>query len=226
MIKAVIFDFDGTLLDSESCAFEAFGDMYKEHGHELALEKWALCIGTADGPFDPYEDLQTKVGRKLERETLKARFEEELLARALRAELRPGVPGILEEARRLGLSIGLASSSVRTWIDRHLTARGIRGYFETIKTSDDVEKVKPDPALYRLALEALGVRPDEAVAVEDSLNGMRAAKAAGMQVVIVPNPVTRQMDFAAEGPDLILDSLAERPLTWIVDRLESARQKT
>jgi putative hydrolase of the HAD superfamily len=137
----------------------------------------------------------------------------------------PGVPGILEEARLLGLSIGLASSSNRTWIERHLQAKGIRSFFESVRTSNDVEKVKPDPALYRLSLEALGVRPEEAVAFEDSLNGMRAAKAAGMHVVIVPNEVTKHMDFIGAGADLILGSMAEQPLRWILDRLETAERK-
>ncbi|WP_123041960.1 HAD family hydrolase [Cohnella candidum] len=219
MIKAVIFDFDGTLLDTESCAYEAFGGLYAEHGHVLPLEQWALGIGTHGSPFDPYVDLQARTGLTMDREALKARFEAELLAKADCAELRPGVVEVLEEAKSLGLSIGLASSADRAWVERHLEAKGIRKYFEALRTSDDVEKVKPDPALYLLAAEALGVKPEEAVAFEDSLNGMKAAVAAGMPVVVVPNPMTRHMDFAAARADLIIESLADQPLRAVLDRI-------
>jgi putative hydrolase of the HAD superfamily len=219
MIKALVFDFDGTLMDTESCAFEAFSGIYADHGHELPLEQWALVVGTANASFDPYADLQTRMGRPLDLAALKVRFEADLHERAACAELRPGVREVLEEARSLGLKIGLASSADRAWIDKHLEAQGIRGYFESIHTSDDVEKVKPDPALYRLAIAALGVEPEEAAAVEDSLNGMRAAKAAGMHALIVPNPVTRHMDFTAEGADLIVESLADQPLRDLLGRL-------
>jgi putative hydrolase of the HAD superfamily len=219
-MKAVVFDFDGTLMDTEHLAFQAFGDIYAEHGHELLLERWALGIGTGKGPYDPYEELQQLTGRALNLEGLKARFKADLLARADKAELRPGVRETLEEARRLGLRIGLATSSDRAWIERHLQAKGIRHYFEAIHTSDDVERVKPDPALYRLSLASLGVAPEEAVAIEDSLNGMKAAKAAGMRVIIVPNLVTAHMDFAGAGADLIVESLADQPFQSLLDRLQ------
>lgn len=221
MIKAIIFDFDGTIVDTESCAYEAFGGIYADHGHELPLELWALGIGTVDG-FDPYEDLQRRVGRTLDRDKLHHRFSAELHDRADRAELRPGVLDMLEQARGLGLSVGLASSADRKWIDRHLAGKGIKDYFLTTHTSDDVEKVKPDPALYRLAVTALGVRPEEAVAVEDSLHGLHAAKAAGMHAIVVPNPMTRHMDFRSGGADVIVESLASLPLQALLERLKRA----
>jgi putative hydrolase of the HAD superfamily len=222
MIKAVIFDFDGTLLDTETCSYDAFCKMYSDYGHELPLEQWALCIGTVNGPFDPYTELEIRVGGPLDRAMLKAGFESDYLERVDCAELRPGVIDTLEEVRRLGLRIGLASSSHRAWIDKHLEAMGIRKYFESIHTSDDVEKVKPHPALYRLALASLGVRAEEAVAVEDSLHGMNAAKAAGMHAIIVPNPVTLHMDFTGAGADLIIESLAAQPFKDLLDRLGTA----
>ncbi|WP_276353985.1 HAD family hydrolase [Cohnella caldifontis] len=222
MIKAVIFDFDGTILDSETCGYEAFCDLYAEYGLELRLEEWALCIGTHGGPFEPYDELEKRSGRKLDRAALKDRYETELMNRSLKMELLPGVRETLEEARQLGLRIGLASSSHRDWIDRHLEEKGIRGFFQTIQTADDVEKVKPDPALYRQAAAALGVRPEEAVAIEDSRNGLLGAKAAGLKAVVVPNPMTRHMDFESAGVDLVLDSLAGRKLRDILAQLESA----
>jgi len=206
-IKAVVFDFDGTLMDTESCAFEAIRSIYAEHGEELALETWAVCIGT-QGAFDPYADLEARMGRRLDRAELFKRFRARHEERARTVGLLPGVMDRLEEARRLGWRIGLASSSERAWIDLHLERHGIRDYFEAIRTKDDVERVKPDPALYRLAVEALGAKPEEAIAVEDSANGLRAAKAAGLRGLVVPHALTAHMDFSEA--DWLLGSLEER----------------
>jgi putative hydrolase of the HAD superfamily len=223
MMRAVIFDFDGTILDSETCGYEALRDLYAEYGAELTLEEWSVCIGTHGGPFDLYGELERRSGRTLDRAELKRRYEAELWNRTLKMDLLPGVREKLEEARQLGLRIGLASSSGREWIDRHLEEKGIRGYFQTVQTADDVAKVKPDPALYRQAAAALGVRPEEAFAIEDSRNGLLGAKAAGLKAVVVPNPATRHMDFQTAGVDLMLRSLSDRTLQEIVEELVSVK---
>ncbi|WP_308637594.1 HAD family hydrolase [Paenibacillus silvisoli] len=218
-IRAIVFDFDGTLVDTESCAYDAFSKVYEEHGQQLALERWALCIGTVGGAYDPYAELEEMTGKSLDRAAVKERFEilhDETLQGAT---LRPGTIEVLEEAKRLGLRIGLASSSDRAWINRHLREQGIASYFETICTRDDVERAKPDPALYRLALEALGVQPSEAVAVEDSLNGLKAAKAAGLKAIALPNPVTAHMDLS--GADVLIDSFEGRSLAELINGLEA-----
>jgi putative hydrolase of the HAD superfamily len=212
-IRAVVFDFDGTLLDTESCAYDAFSGIFHEHGHKLPIEAWAVGIGT-HGAFDPYGLLEELTGKTLDRAAIKAQYEAAHHANIAKNSLFPGVIDRLEEARELGLKIGLASSSGREWIERHLASQGIRPYFEIIRSSDDVEKVKPDPALYRLAVEGLGVRADEAIAIEDSLNGLRAAKAAGLYGCVVPNQVTRQMDFSEA--DLVVGSMTELSFGQIV----------
>jgi putative hydrolase of the HAD superfamily len=212
-IKAVVFDFDGTLMDTETCAYDAFCKIYAEYGQQLALEAWAVGIGT-HGAFDPYSDLEKMTGRSLDRADIKLRFEAEHDANLVKVTLRPGVIERLEEARRLGLLVGLASSSDRAWIERHLEQQGIRHYFEVIRSKDDVERVKPDPALYKLAVEALGIQGGEAIAIEDSVNGLRAAKAAGLFSLVVPNPVTANMDFSAA--DLIIDSLETHSFEEII----------
>jgi putative hydrolase of the HAD superfamily len=219
-IKAIVFDFDGTLMDTESCAYDAFCGIYAEYGQELALDAWAVGIGT-HGAFDPYADLAKLVGRSLDREEVKARFEASHASKIAQVTLRPGVLDRLEEARRLGLLIGLASSSDRAWIERHLEQQGIRYYFEVIRSSDDVEIVKPNPALYRLAVEALGVRADEAIAIEDSVNGLRAAKTAGLYSLVVPNPVTAKMDFSLA--DVIVDSLEDRSFEDIIQEFGKSK---
>jgi putative hydrolase of the HAD superfamily len=218
VIKAVVFDFDGTLMDTESCAFDAFCGVYEEYGQQLLLEQWALGIGTVGGQYDPYSELEKLVGEKLDREAVRARFEAVHHEQLKNVTLRPGVKERLEEARRLGLSIGLASSSERAWVERHLRGQGIRDYFEAVHTSDDVERVKPDPALYRLALESLGVKGSETVAVEDSVNGLRAAKAAGLYGLVVPNRVTAHMNFGEA--DLVVASLADQSFAELFARFD------
>ncbi|XID92315.1 HAD family hydrolase [Paenibacillaceae bacterium WGS1546] len=221
-IKAIVFDFDGTLMDTETCAYETYCGIYAEYGQELALEAWAVCIGTV-GAFDPHADLEAKTGRAIDRQELFSRFRARHDENAKAVELRPGVLERLDEARRLGLKIGLASSSDREWIETHLRLKGIRDYFEVVRTSDDVKRVKPDPELYKLAVEGLGVNANEAFAVEDSMHGLHAAKAAGLYGLVVPNPVTKQMDFSKA--DLIVDSLASRTFADIMAELAQLNKR-
>ncbi|MFB9274129.1 HAD family hydrolase [Cohnella cellulosilytica] len=217
-LKAVVFDFDGTLVDTETGAYEAICSIYAEHGQELALEAWSVCIGTHGG-FDPYVDLEQRTGKTLDKAELRELFRNRHVERLQSASLRPGVLDRLEEARRLGWKIGLASSSDRAWIEDHLSRQGIRDYFEVIRSSDDVKRVKPDPELYVLAAEALGVAPEEALAVEDSMNGLRAAKAAGLWGLAVPNPVTAQMDFGQA--DIFVDGLDRKTFAEIEAELQA-----
>jgi len=220
-IRAVVFDFDGTLVDTETSAYETMCSLYKDHGQELPLETWAVCIGTVGG-FDPVADLEGKTGKELDKEEFHALFKARHVEHLSDASLRPGALERLEEARRLGWKIGLASSSDLAWIEKHLHRQGIREYFEVIRSSDDVKRVKPDPELYLLAAEALGVKPEEALAIEDSMNGLRAAKAAGMWGLAVPNPVTAHMNFSEA--DIVVQGLDRITFDGILSALKQDRR--
>ncbi|MFF2092890.1 HAD family hydrolase [Paenibacillus sp. NPDC058174] len=209
MIKAIIFDFDGTILDTETPWYYAFRDAYKEYGVELSLELYSTCIGTSNDVFNPYEYLSTEHGIQIDKQSFKKAIHLEHTARMEREEMRPGIRELLERAKAEGLRIGLASSSPYKWVDNYLISLGIRDYFECIRTSDHVTKVKPDPELYLQALEALGVEAAEAVAIEDSPNGARAAIAAGMHCVVVPNELTKVLAFDASPLYYPVDSFDE-----------------
>ena len=129
-------------------------------------------------------------------------------------DLLPGVRRYLDEARRLGLKTAIASSSGRQWIDEHLERMGIAERFDAIVCRDDVTAIKPDPELYLTAVDRLGVQVPEAIALEDSTNGIRAAKAAGLLCIAVPNTMTSSMDLSQA--DLRLGSLDEMPLEELV----------
>ena len=210
MIRAVIFDFDGLIVDTEVPIFRVWQRIYRERGHELPFERWLTIIGTASGPFDPLIDLGEKTGEKLGRqefEALERLYYQEATAMQ---QLLPGVANYLTGARQLGLKTAVASSSTRKWVMDHLDRFGIGGHFDAIVCREDVKRTKPDPELYRTALQRVEVRPVEAIALEDSSYGVRAAKAAGLFCVAVPNPLTVDLDLGEA--DLRLLSLEAMPL--------------
>jgi HAD superfamily hydrolase (TIGR01509 family) len=214
-VKLLVFDFDGLILDTEVPVYDAWQAIYDDHGVTLAFEKWAQCIGTADA-FDPCTDLQTALGRALDVAALQARHRALTDGLIAAQAVLPGVREYVEEAARMGLALGVASSSSRRWVEGHLTRLGLRDCFHAIRCADDVPRVKPDPALYLAAVEALGGRPEDALALEDSPNGILAAKRAGLTCVAVPNPLTARLDLSLA--DLRLASLAEMPLAALLAR--------
>jgi HAD superfamily hydrolase (TIGR01509 family) len=175
-LRALILDFDGLILDTESPIFESWREAYRRHGQELEVEHW-------------------QHGQ----------------------ELLPGIRGILEQGRSLGLGTGVASSSSRGWVEGWLERHGIRPLIDVVCARGDVACVKPAPDLFLLAAERLGVAPLDCLVFEDSPNGIRAARAAGMRCVAVPNAVTRLV--ALPEPDLLLRSAGDLPLHEIASRV-------
>lgn len=217
MIQAVVFDFDGTVFDSESHELETVREIFADHGAELPLAVWGACVGREAGFFDPLAYLEECIGRGVDREALARRRSERFQERIAGEGPLPGVADALDAARGMGLRVGLASSSTWGWVVPQLRALGLLDRFHAIRTADDVRQVKPDPELYLSVLDALGVEPAHAVAVEDSPNGALAARRAGMRCVVVPNAVTLHLEFGEA--DLRLVSLADLPLADLVERL-------
>lgn len=196
MLRALIFDFDGTILDTESADYACWRQIYEDHGCELRLDLWQRVVGTAYDDFDPYDHLAALSGRTVDRAVIKANHRAQFHPMVNGQPAMPGVRSLIKEARDGGLQLAVASSSEREWVVRHLEYRNLLGSFHAVCTATDVKRIKPAPDLYLLALERLGIAPEEALAIEDSVNGMNAALAAGLQVIAVPNAVTRTMDFA------------------------------
>jgi HAD superfamily hydrolase (TIGR01509 family) len=220
MIRAVIFDFDGLILETETAAYQSWMEVYREHGHELPLDRWFDYIGRGAGWFDVAAHLAELVGDAFDRGAAKARRDrrrDEILATL---DLMTGVREYMDDARRLGLAIGIASSSSRGWVCGHLERLGAIEGWSAIVCRDDVTNAKPAPDLYVRAMEMLGIGPGEGVALEDSPNGIAAAKAAGLYCVAVPNPVTRDLDL--DQADMRLGSLADLPLERLLALLSRA----
>jgi HAD superfamily hydrolase (TIGR01509 family) len=215
VITALVFDFDGLIVDTETPDYVAWQEIYADHGCALPADTWALNVGSGH-LFDPHTHLERLLGRPLDRGTLRRRASDRFHQVLGALAPLPGVTDHLDAAAALGLRVGLASSSSRAWVAGHLEQLGLLGRFAALCTADDVARTKPDPELYLLALARLGVEPGQALALEDSPNGVRAARAAGMRCVAVPNPVTRLMDLS--HADLVLPSLAELPLPALLAR--------
>ncbi len=212
-IKALLFDFDGLILDTESPEFDVWQAIYREHGQELAPETWGQIVGGwGASNFDAAEYLVELAGDGLNAQELRARHRSESDALTLIQPILPGVMGYLDEARRLGLRLAIASSSPHSWVDTHLARLGLADRFEAIICRDDVpsRRTKPHPDLFLKALEAVGVQANEAIVFEDSPNGVKAARAAGIFVVSVPNLFTALLK--TDGANLTLESLAELSL--------------
>ncbi|MDV2684367.1 HAD-IA family hydrolase [Alkalihalophilus lindianensis] len=194
MVKGIIFDFDGLILDTETHQYLLLQELFAEYGSELPIERWQQEIGTHSG-FSPFQYLNENIQQKIDPHTLQKQFKEKFQDKLIGEKARAGVEEYLQEAKEMDLKIGLASSSSYQWVSTHLVNLNIIDYFDCIKTSDDVKKVKPDPALYLETAKELGLAVEECLVFEDSANGAMAAKKAKMKCIIVPNQVTHTMDF-------------------------------
>jgi HAD superfamily hydrolase (TIGR01509 family) len=215
----LIFDFDGLILDTESASYQTWQEIFESYGKTLPLEKWALCIGTTYNAFNVFEFLESQVGKSLNHQELSGRHHKRVMELLGPMKPRPGVMDYLEEAHRQRIALALASSSHQEWVVGHLSRLGLADMFHSIRCADDVENVKPHPELYNLTLAFMGVKPERAVAFEDSPNGIQAAKNAGVYCVAVPNSVTAQLPIG--HADYRLDSMADLSLRELLHKIET-----
>jgi HAD superfamily hydrolase (TIGR01509 family) len=207
-VRAFLFDFDGLILDTETASRAGWQWLYRELGHELPPDKWALMVGTVDG-WDIWGHLEELVGAPLDRPAWNERRYAHEVTLLEAEELRPGIADYLGYAERHGLKRAIVSSSSRRWIDMHLERlERVYGWDAIVTADHDPARAKPHPALYLEGLEAVGVPAADAVAFEDSPNGALAARSAGIYVVGIPNTVTADLGLG-EHVDLLLDSLAD-----------------
>jgi HAD superfamily hydrolase (TIGR01509 family) len=218
-IKALIFDFDGTILDTETPEFQSWQAVYADYGCELPLTEWVNAIGRGQDQitFDPYAYLQICSGKIIDQDAVRLRRRNLFAELLMQEPLRTGVHDYLNAARSAGLRLAIASSSRRSWIDEHLTRFDLLPFFDVVRCADDVARTKPDPELYLSAAAALGLPVSEVIAFEDSPNGARAARSAGIFCVAVPNTMTKHLIF--EEPDLMLPSLESISLSQLLVQL-------
>ncbi|HEV2028681.1 MAG TPA: HAD family hydrolase [Candidatus Dormibacteraeota bacterium] len=219
LIRAIVFDFDGLILDTEEPVYRSWLEVYREHGEELPFERWVQIVGSTTIDFHPQHHLEERLGRSLTNEVLDRRIRRrtELI---LAQSVLPGVVQHMESAKAMGLKLGVASSSTRDWVQSHLERLGILDRFDCLRCRDDVANAKPEPDLYIAVIECLGVLASETIAIEDSPNGVLAAKRAGLRCVAIPNPITARLDLGQA--DLVLRSLADVTLADLLSKLDPA----
>ena len=219
MLKALIFDFDGLILDTETPEVSVWQNIYKEHGFELPIEEWEKTVGGYGiSTFNAAEHLALLSSGKVDSVSSNLRYRQESDAIIYASPILPGVMDLIHHAKSYGLKVAIGSSSPHSWVDAHTKRLGIYDLFDFIICQDDVEvgRTKPHPDIYLKVLEQLEVKNHEAIVLEDSLNGVLASRRAGIFVVAVPNGLTSKMNVQG---DLTLSSLAEISLQDLTEKI-------
>ncbi len=212
MLKALIFDFDGLILDTETPEVLVWQSIYMEHGFELPVDEWQKTIGGYGiSNFDAAEHLSHLTQGRLDPVSSRIRYRRESDEIIHASPILPGVISMIEQAKENGLQVAIGSSSPHSWVDAHAKRLGIFDYFDRIICQDDVlpGRTKPNPDIFLKALDQLNVKQDAAVVFEDSPNGVLAARRAEIFVVAVPNPLTAKMGVTG---DITVSSLAQLSL--------------
>jgi HAD superfamily hydrolase (TIGR01509 family) len=211
--RALIFDFDGLLMDTETTLLDSWRWEWRRHGLELDPAGFFADHG-GDVSDLRYAELAAAVGPGYDRPSSHAARQEHRLALNAALTPAPGIVSWLDRAGELGLRLAVASSSPLWHVGALLDQAGLRDRFEVLATGDEVAAHKPDPAVYRLALDRLGLPASDAVAFEDTAHGVAAARSAGLRCVAVPNPHADHARFTAA--DLVLPSAAAMTLDRVL----------
>lgn len=214
MIRALIFDFDGVIIDTESTIIAAYGDVYAKHGVAFDAERFIHSVGHGDYAFDPWHAF----GKTADREALELTRREVNRERDLLLTLLPGVLAMLDAGKARSLRIGLASNSTRTHCERHLGRLGLLDRFDFLSCRGEAPLPKPAPDLYKRVLEHFGLRGHEAIAFEDSHTGSLAARRANIWTVAIANRSTAHHDFAHAS--FRVKSLADVTLESLIKQFE------
>ncbi|MCH2024154.1 MAG: HAD-IA family hydrolase [Verrucomicrobiales bacterium] len=196
MPKALIFDFDGLIVDTETVIYESWAEIYEKNGQILELNTYKNCVGSDFEKFHPGIELEKRTGKKFNWATIDAEREKLIRKRLEQQKERTGIRHFIECAKAKGLDLAIASSSSRNWVLGWIEKLELREYFSAFANRDDVQKIKPDPELFLTAANLLGIHPREALILEDSENVLKAATAAGIPCAIITNPITAGGDFS------------------------------
>jgi HAD superfamily hydrolase (TIGR01509 family) len=213
-VDAIIFDFDGVVIDTETPDYELWREFFHSEGLELPVELWLKRVGTNETEsFSPVEHYKALTGKALDDSYTNGHYKR-YLDRCDQQPLLDGVEALIQEASKRGIKLAVASSSYLEWVGPRLKQHHLWQYFDCIRTRDDVKMGKPAPDLYLSAAECLGVPVARCIAIEDSPNGMKAALAAGMRCIAVPNQLTNQL--VRPEVAITVTSLAEYTLDRIL----------
>lgn len=205
--RAVLFDFDGVLVDTEWAIYQSWRRVFEDHGHDLPLSLYTRCIGSDFTTWSAKTHLEELTGLAFDWHDLDARRQEEILRDLDGEGPMHGVVTMLERLAAAAVPCAVVSSSSHHWVDGWLEKLGLAGHFQVTVCRGDAPRIKPAPDLFLEAARRLDMAPADCLVIEDSLNGVTAAKAAGMSAWAVPNRVTGGLDFSPA--DRVFCSLVE-----------------
>ncbi|GAA5481168.1 HAD family hydrolase [Haloferula sargassicola] len=194
--EAVLFDFDGILVDTEWAIYQAWLRTFRLHDHDLPLATYVRCVGSDFDTWSPKAHLEDLTGKSFDWHQLDEARQVEIRRDLEQAGPMPGVVPLLGRLQAAGTRLAVVSSSSHVWVDGWLEKLGLAGYFGTVVCRGDAPRIKPEPDLWLEAIRRLGIAPDRGLAIEDSLNGVRSAKAAGLTAWAIPNRTTAGIHFA------------------------------
>jgi HAD superfamily hydrolase (TIGR01509 family) len=197
LLKALFFDFDGLIMDTETPEVRAWESMFAEHGLDYPAEFWQHVVGRGPDQLEekPVERLIRLSGTATPADDLFAEFRRHYFD-ILEHKPLPGVVQLLSKAHQEGIKMWIVSSSDNPWVTGHVESLGIKDFFEDCVTRERAPRSKPAPDLYLEGLRVSGAKPEEVHVFEDSYNGMVAALDAGLTVTVCPNPTTKHLDFS------------------------------
>ncbi len=206
-VSAVLFDFDGILVDTEWAIYQSWKNCFTHEGQELPLSIYTRCIGSDFATWSPKTYLEELTGKQFDWNMLDKLRQQEIVAELSEEGAMPGVIDLLDLLTAHQIPCAVVSSSSHHWVDDWLDKLHLTRYFDHVICRGDAPHIKPAPDLYLAAAHRFSLNPAHCLVIEDSLNGVISAHAASMPVWAVPNRVTNCLDFSQA--DRIWGSLAE-----------------
>ena len=204
---AILFDFDGVILDTEWSIYESMLEVFRENGHDLPLEDYVQCIGSDFATWSPETMLEELTGKTFDWTEIGIRRNQWIREEIAKLDAMPGVRETLDYCRIVSVPCAVVSSSSHDWVDGWLEKLGLVSYFDEVVCRGDAPRIKPAPDLYLEGVKRMGLPAAKCLVIEDSLNGMKSAHEAGCPVAAIPNRITSCIDFS--GAELQYPSMVE-----------------
>ncbi|MDA7867490.1 HAD-IA family hydrolase [Akkermansiaceae bacterium] len=194
---AILFDFDGVILDTEWSIYESMRGVFVENGHDLPLEEYVKCIGSDFNTWSPETMLEDLTGKTFDWQTIGIARNKWIREEIAKLDAMPGVRDAVDFCQEREIPTAIVSSSNHKWVDGWLEKLDLLESFDHIIAREDAPRIKPAPDLYAEAVRRIGLPAPKCLVIEDSLNGMKSAHEVGCPVAAIPNRITQCIDFSA-----------------------------
>lgn len=194
--SALLFDFDGVILDTEWSIYQSMQNVFLENGHDLPLTDYVQCIGSDFNTWSPEKHLEKLTGKTFDWKKIGTTRNKWIRQEIAKLDPMPGVRETLAYCLEKNIPCAVVSSSSHDWVDPWLQKLGLTSYFQEIVGRGDAPKIKPAPDLYLEGVRRINLPASECLVIEDSLNGLKAAHQAGCPVAAIPNRITSCIDFS------------------------------